>query len=56
VLGDGEARSQQQLAAALGIPASRLVSLLDLLVPALPSPQSHKFLDPSQGCSFSRMR
>src|SRR5262249_47992333 len=28
----GEAQSQQQLAAALGIPASRLVGLLDLLV------------------------
>lgn len=28
----GEATSQQQLAAALGIPASRLVGLLDLLV------------------------
>jgi MarR family transcriptional regulator, transcriptional regulator for hemolysin len=28
----GEARSQQQLAASLGIPASRLVGLLDLLV------------------------
>jgi MarR family transcriptional regulator, transcriptional regulator for hemolysin len=31
-LRDGEAQSQQQLAAALGIPASRLVGLLDLLV------------------------
>ena len=31
-LRDGAAQSQQQLAAALGIPASRLVSLLDHLV------------------------
>ncbi|WP_433177154.1 MarR family winged helix-turn-helix transcriptional regulator [Actinoallomurus sp. CA-150999] len=31
-LRDGEAQSQQQLAASLGIPASRLVGLLDVLV------------------------